>query len=113
MFSPLQARTLFLFEQVKEGNHNCGLDNLYNSMKFARGAFSGKNCIVVHGVTCKSGHGLPPYILQEEVKNQKEAEKVRGHTKAAVLEVQSVQTLLSLACMTQSQYTFSPCPALS
>jgi hypothetical protein len=41
---------------------------------------------MVHGVTRKSGRGLPSCILQEELKNQKEAEKVRGQTKAAVLE---------------------------
>ncbi len=41
---------------------------------------------MVHGVTRKSGCGLPSCVLQEELKNQKEAEKVRGLTKAAVLE---------------------------
>jgi len=85
-FSPLHARILFLFDQLKEGNHICGLDNLYNSTEFAREAFIGKNCIMIHGVTCKSGRGLPSYVLQEELKNTKEAEKVRGLTKALVLE---------------------------
>lgn len=41
---------------------------------------------MVHGVTHKSGRGLPSCVLQEEIKNQKEAEKVRGLTKAAVLQ---------------------------
>jgi hypothetical protein len=27
---------------LKEGNHFCGLDNLYNSTKFAREAYAGK-----------------------------------------------------------------------
>ena len=85
-FSPLHARILFLFDQLKEGNHVCGLDNLYNSTKFAREAYVGKNSVMVHGVTRKSGRGLPSCVLQEELKNQKEAEKVRGLTKAAVLE---------------------------
>jgi hypothetical protein len=85
-FSPTYARILFLFDQLKEGNHICGLDNLYNSTKFARDAFVGKNCKMVHGMTCKSGRGLPSCVLQEELKNAKEAEKVRGLTKAAVLE---------------------------
>ncbi len=46
----------------------------------------GKNCIMVHGITCKSGCSLPPCILQEKLKNQKETEKVRGFTKEAVLD---------------------------
>jgi len=37
---------------------------------------------MVHGVAYKSGHGLPKYVIQEEIKNAKEAEKVRGTTKA-------------------------------
>jgi hypothetical protein len=41
---------------------------------------------MVHGVTCKSGCRPPSCILQEELKNQKDAEKVTGLTKAAVLE---------------------------
>jgi Transposase IS4 len=85
-FSPLHSRVLFLFDQLKQGNHICGLDNLYNSTKFAREAYVGKNCVMVHGVTRKSGRGLPSCVLQKELKNQKDAEKVRGTTKAAVLE---------------------------
>jgi hypothetical protein len=113
-FSPLHARIPFLFDQLKEGSHLCSLDNLYNSTKFAREAFVGKNCVMVHGMTHKSGRGLPSYVLQEELKNAKEAEKVRGLTKAAVLKVlQNAQTLLPSVCMTQSQYTFFQCPVLS
>jgi len=85
-FSPLHARVLFMFDQFKESHHICGLDNLYNSTKFAREAYVGKNSTMVHGVTRKSGRGLPSCVLQEEIKNVKDAEKVRGQTKAAVLE---------------------------
>jgi hypothetical protein len=37
-------------------------------------------------VTRKSDQGLPSCVLQEEIKNQKEAEEVRGLTEAAVLQ---------------------------
>jgi hypothetical protein len=53
-FSPLHARVLFLFEQFQEENHICGLDNLYHSIKFAREAYVGGKCVMVHGVTRKS-----------------------------------------------------------
>ena len=84
--SPLHSRVPFMFDQLKDKYHVCGLDNLCNSTKFCREAFSGKNAVMVHGVTRKSGHGLPSCVLQEEIKNAKDAEKVRGRTKAAVLE---------------------------
>jgi len=56
---------------LEEGNHICGLDNLYNSTKFAREAFLGKNCIMVHGMARKRGRGLPSYVLQEELEKCK------------------------------------------
>ena len=84
--SPLHTRVLFMFDQLKEPYHHCGLDNLYISAKFACAAFIGKNKVMVQGVARKSGRGLPACVLQEEQKNSKEQEKVRGATKAAVLE---------------------------
>ena len=39
----------------------------------------------MHGVTCKSGRGLPASIMQEELHNRKEQEKVRGTFIAAEL----------------------------
>lgn len=84
-FSPLHARCLFLFDQLKEEHHVCGMDNLFSSVKFFREAYKGKNKVLCHGVTRKSGRGLPNCVIQEEVKNKKEQEKIRGTTKAAVL----------------------------
>jgi len=49
-------------------------------------AYKGDNKVLMHGVTRKSGRGLPSCVLQEEVKNAKQEETVRGTTKAAVLE---------------------------
>ena len=74
-----------MFDQLKEKYHVCGLNNLYNSAKFCCKAFKGENKVMVHGITRMSGQGLPSCVLQEELKNEKDAEKVRGATKAAVL----------------------------
>jgi len=84
--SPLNSRVLFMFDQLPSKNHVCGLDNLYNSVKFCREAYIGKNQIMVHGVTRRVNRGLPAMVIQEEVKNKKKQEEVRGTTKAAVLE---------------------------
>jgi len=84
--SPLHARVLFMFDQLKEKYCTVGLDNLYISARFVREAFVSKSAVMVHGVARKSGRGLPKFVIQEEIKNVKEAEKARGTTKAAVLE---------------------------
>ena len=81
----LHARVPFMFNQLKEKYHVCGLDNLYNSAKFCYEAFMGENKVMVLGITRKSGWGLPSCVLQVELKNAKDAEKVRETTKAAVL----------------------------
>jgi len=43
----------------------------------------GENSVMAHGVTQKSGRGLRKLAIQEEIKNSKEAEQVRGATKAS------------------------------
>ena len=48
------------------------------SSKFCRDAYNHTKKIKLHGVTRKSGRGLPAYIMQEELHNIKEQEKVRG-----------------------------------
>jgi hypothetical protein len=75
-----------MFDQLKSAHHVCGMDNLYNSVKFCRDAFTGKNKVMVHGVAKKSGRGLPKCIIQDEVTNKNLQAEVRGTTKAAVLE---------------------------
>ena len=76
-----------MFNQLKSAHHVCGMDNLYNSVKFCRDAFTGKNKVMVHGVAArKSGRGLPKCIIQDEVTNKNLQAEVRGTTKAAVLE---------------------------
>ena len=67
--SPLHARLMFLFDSMEDKYHECGVDNLYMSAKFARDAYMHENKIKLHGVTRKSGRGLPSFVLQEEVQN--------------------------------------------
>jgi len=103
--SALHARVLFMFDQLKSAHHVCGMDNLYNSVKFCRDAFAGKNKVMVHGVAArKSGRGLPKCIIQDEVTNKNLQAEVRGTTKAAVLEGDNeCPTLWLLVSMTLSQ----------
>jgi hypothetical protein len=62
-----------------------GLDNLYISASYCREALVGRNEVMVHGVYRKEECGIPPCVLQKEVKKNEQA-AVRGKTKAAVME---------------------------
>ena len=55
------------------------------SAKFFKDTFNHNTKINLHGVTRKSGCGLPESILQEEVSKKKYQEKVRGTIRAAEL----------------------------
>jgi hypothetical protein len=70
--SPLHARVLFLFDQLPSKNMVVGLDNLYISVRFCREAVIRKNNVTVHGVCQKEGRGIPPCVLQKEVKGMNE-----------------------------------------
>ena len=61
------------------------VDNLYMPPKFCRDTFNHSKNIKLHGVIRKSVRGLPYYVLQEEVYNKAQQEKVRGHIGAAEL----------------------------
>ena len=74
-----------LFDDVTDEYHECGVDNLYMSAKFCRDAYNHTKKIKLHGVTRNSGRGLPASIMQEELHNRKEQEKVRGTVIAAEL----------------------------
>ena len=62
------------------------MDNLYVSAKFARDCYNHSKSVLIHGVARKSGRGVPSLVLQEEVSDKNEIEKVRGTVKAAVLK---------------------------
>ena len=83
--SPLHAQVMWLFDQLKNDHHRCGVDNLYTSAKFFKGAYNHPRKVLLHGVARKSGRGVPQSILQEEIHNLNKQKKVRGTVKAAQL----------------------------
>ena len=83
--SPLHARVMALFDDLKEDYHRCGIDNLYSSARFCKDAFNHEQKVLLHGVAQKGGRGIPAHVLQEEVNNRKEQELVRGTVKACKL----------------------------
>ena len=76
---------MYLFDSWYYEYHICGVDNLYMSAKFCRDNFNHSNNIKLHGVTRKSGRGLPVCVLQEELQNRSQKDKVRGTVCAAEL----------------------------
>ena len=84
--SPLHSRVMSLFDTLKDMNHVCGMDNLYNSATFCKRAWNHKYRVMVHGVTRKGMRGVPSCVVQDEAKSQKKQLEVRGTTKAAVLK---------------------------
>ena len=84
--SPLHARVIGLIHQLPDKYYTLGMDNLYNSAKLCRLAYSMEQKVMVHGVTRPSLRGIPPAIKQKEVTKKKELEEVRHTVKAAVLK---------------------------
>lgn len=84
--SPLHARVLWLFDQLRDNYHRVFMDNLYLSAKFCRSAYSHNRKVLIAGVTRKSGRGLPSSVVQEEKINKSDQLKVKGTVKAAVLK---------------------------
>jgi hypothetical protein len=75
-FSPFHARVLFLFDQLKQGNHICSLANLYNSTKIAGEAY---------GSWCYMQKWLQATLLHP-ARRIEESKGCRKGDKAAVLE---------------------------
>ena len=88
-YSPLHARILAMFDQLETEHHNCWFDNLYLSARFAKAALTHKNKIQISGLTCKSGRGLPKYVVQEEKTSPADVHADQGTVKGAVLEGES------------------------
>jgi len=84
-YSTLHARSLWLFDQLKDKFHRVWVDNLYMSAKFAKAAYNGNNKVLLAGVTRTKDRGLPACIIQEVV-DPKDMPTTRGNVKAAVLE---------------------------
>jgi hypothetical protein len=84
--SALHAHMLFLFDTLKDKYHDVGMDNLYLSLKFAREAFTGKNAVMMHGVTRLTGRVLPHCVIQNEGKNQKKQRRLEELQKQLYLK---------------------------
>ena len=74
-----------LFDEFTDEYYECGVDNLYISTKIYGDAYNHPQKIKLHGVTHKSGRGLPSTIVQQEGQNKVEQGKVRGTVIAAEL----------------------------
>jgi hypothetical protein len=61
--SPLHAHCLFLMDQLKEKYHVCGMDSLYTSARFFCEAYAGEHKVLCHGMSRKSGRGLPKSVI--------------------------------------------------
>ena len=80
------------------------MDNLFNSVKLSRAAYSLPKPVFIHGVLRKSGRGCPPCVVQEE-KVGKHAEAARGTVKVAVLKGDNMSSDLVVAsCYDQKPF---------
>lgn len=87
-FSPTHSRILHMLDTLDGQYYRCGMDNLFISAKFLRGAFADcSSKVMIHGVCRKTGRGIPSCILQADEKDPTSvrAQQLRGTTKAAVL----------------------------
>lgn len=84
-YSPLHARSLWLFDRLQDKLHHCWVDNLYMSAKFAKAAFNGRNKVMTAGVTRTVDRGVPQCVIQDVV-DKKIVTTTRGTINAAVLE---------------------------
>eukprot|EP01043_Picozoa_sp_COSAG02_P009074 COSAG02_NODE_302_length_25234_cov_43.365307_14_plen_804_part_00 len=82
--SPLHERVMYLLKTLPNDWTRIFMDNLYNSVKFCRAAYTIK-CLT-HGVARTWGRGIPDSVLQSEEKNLDKQDSVRGMVKAAILK---------------------------
>ena len=83
--SPMHARLMHMYSNLDDPGHECNMDNLFNSVNFARAAYSLPQRVKVQGVIRKSQRGVPPIVMQEKAKGKKAEDAARGTTKVAVL----------------------------
>ncbi len=103
-YCPMHCRLLHMFSNLREHYHCCTMDNLFNSVKLARAAYSLPKPVFVHGILRKSGRGCPPFVIQEE-KIGKHAEAAKGTVKAAVPKGDSMSSDLVVAsCYNQKPF---------
>ena len=112
--SPLHARLMHMFSRMDDQGHEVNMDNLYNSMNFARASFNleveengelVKKRVKTQGVTWGSGRGVPACVKQEEPRGKAAQDAARGTTNLAVLRGDpSSQDLLVGSCYDQKLF---------
>ena len=104
-FCAMHARLLHMFENLPDVGHQCKMDNLFVSVLLARAAYSLPSKVKIHGVIRKSGRGVPPAVLQEDLGTGRRADAARGTTKMAVLRDDSKSDGLVVAsCYDQKPF---------
>ena len=61
--SPMHARLMHMYSNLDDPGHECNMDNLFNSVNFARAAYSLPQRVKVQGVIRKSQRGVPPIVM--------------------------------------------------
>ena len=119
--SPLHARMMHMFSRLDDNGHTCYLDNLYNSVKFARAAYSLevpveveegeteaepiRKRVKLQGVIREHGRGVPPEVKQKTPKGKTAQLAAKGTTKLAVLRGDpSYKDLIDGSCYDQKPF---------
>ena len=92
----MHCRIIHMFSRLEDDGHEVNMDNLCNSVKFARAAYSlevaqdrGKPCkkrVKTQGVIRPSRRGVQSIVKQAVPKNKSALEAVRWTTKVTVLK---------------------------
>ena len=107
--SPTHARLLHMFSKLRDVGHSCKMDNLFNSVNLARQAFALVQKVKTDGVLRKSQRGVPPCVIQEELKG-KCGDAVRGTLKVAVLKGDSKSCDLVVVSNYDQKSCYIPVP---
>ena len=84
--STIPSWKMALFDSLKDDHHQVRIDSLYNSSDFCRATHHHDCKVLLHGMACKAGRGIPKCVLQDEEKNPLAQRAAQGTVKAAVLE---------------------------
>ena len=82
----MHSHMFALFYCPKVEGHCVVMENLYNSVRFAKACYKHLKNIIVHGVIRSGGSGVTNYVKQEWAKKNKAQAQVRGTVKADFLE---------------------------
>ena len=56
---PMHCHLLYMYGKLQDSGHGCKMDNLFNSVKLLRSAYSLIKPVLIHGVLRKSDRGAP------------------------------------------------------